>query len=68
MWGPQVRFRERPGGAIPRAYSTRTAGREILRPEAREAVGERDPGRLYESNPNSRQGLCRRQARIRKGG
>ena len=27
MWDPQVRFCERPGGAIPRAYSTCRSGR-----------------------------------------
>lgn len=59
--------------AAPRSERKRTkrsspADREIAWPQALEAVLELDPGRLCEFNPNSRLGLCLRQARICKEG
>lgn len=44
------------------------AGREIDLLQASQAVEEHDTGRLIESSPNSRLGLCLAQARICKEG
>jgi transposase len=46
MCGPQVRFRERPGGAIPRAYSTvppTTSAAAALETRLPEALGDGRP-------------------------
>ena len=57
MCGPQVRFCERPGGAIPRAYSTLPAARTVASDRAR-------CSRVWAVNV-SREGA---EARRRKGG